>query len=221
MNIFQTIDTILVVPFVEMLGKIKEFVPTLSSAFLLLVVGLLLAKFLHDISLRIFKDLHVDKFSDKVGLSTIIHNGGIKAKPSDLISSLIYIMMIVMFLIMTLEVIGLRVVSDLVHDLVSYVPQVISSVFVLVLGMVLAKVMASIVYTVAQNMHLPKAKLHADISYWAIIIYAAKMCIEELGLGMLLTGPVLHIIFAGVVLALALAFGLGGKDSAAKYLIKK
>jgi hypothetical protein len=58
----------------------------------------------------------------------------------------------------------------------------------------------------------------AGISRWAIIIFAVTIAMEELGIAPLLVGTAFNIILGGIVLALALAFGLGGKDAAAKYL---
>jgi hypothetical protein len=65
---------------------------------------------------------------------------------------------------------------------------------------------------------LPKPEIFAAISRWAIIIFAATIAMVELGIAPLLVTTTFNIILGGVVLALALAFGLGGKDAAARYL---
>lgn len=215
------IHTLIIVPFKELMVYIASFIPTLLSVFVILILGLVIAKFLHTALLRLFKELRIDKVADTVGLSGVLHKGGIKHKLSDLISTLVYLIVIIVFLVITVQALGLMTMPVLFGYLIAYLSHVITAVFILVLGLILAKVVASIIHVVANNMCLPNPKLHERISRWAIVLYAVKVALEELGLGMLFVGTTFHILFAGVVFALALAFGLGGKDAAAGYLSKK
>jgi hypothetical protein len=114
--------------------------------------------------------------------------------------------------------IGVPKASDILSNLFAYVPKVIAVLLVLVVAMFLASFMSEIVQTVAGNAKLPKPQLLAGISRWAIIIFAVTIALAQLGIAPLLVAATFNIILGGVVLALALAFGLGGKDAAAKYL---
>jgi hypothetical protein len=60
--------------------------------------------------------------------------------------------------------------------------------------------------------------MFAGVSRWAIIIFAVTISLEQLGIASLLVTATFNIILGGVCLALAIAFGLGGKDTVAKYL---
>jgi hypothetical protein len=84
--------------------------------------------------------------------------------------------------------------------------------------MFLASFVSGIVQIAAGNAKLPKPELLAGISRWAIIIFALTIALAQLGIGTLLVTTTFNIILGGIVLALALAFGLGGKDAAARYL---
>jgi hypothetical protein len=84
--------------------------------------------------------------------------------------------------------------------------------------MFLANFVSGIVRTAASNANLPKPEIFAGISRWAIIIFAVTISLEQLGIAPLLVTATFNIILGGVCLALALAFGLGGKDAAARYL---
>jgi hypothetical protein len=70
----------------------------------------------------------------------------------------------------------------------------------------------------AGNAKLPNPQLLAGVSRWAIIVFAVTIALGELGIGTLLVTATFNIILGGICLALALAFGLGGKDAAAAYL---
>ena len=211
----------IIVPFKDMMFYVAGFIPTLGSVFVILILGLVIAKFLHTILHRLFKELRIDKIADTMGLATVLHKGGIKHKLSDLLSTLVYMIVVIAFVVIAVQTLGIMTVPALFAYLVGYLSHVVMAVFILALGMILAKMVASIIHIVAGNMGLPNPKLHARIGRWAIVLYAVKITLEELGFGMLFVGTTFYIWFAGVVLALALAFGLGGRDSAAHYLKKK
>lgn len=216
-----TIDTMIIAPFKEMMFYVAGFIPTLLSIFVILIIGLAVAKLLHTALHRLLKELRIDKLSEKTGLSDILHKGGIKHKLSDLLCTLVNVVVIVIFLVIMVQVLGLMTMPALFAYLIGYLSHVITAVFVLALGMILAKMVSGIIYMVACNMGMPNPKLHERISKWAIVLYAAKFSLEELGFGMIFVGTTFHIVLGGVVFGLALAFGLGGKDAAAGYLSKK
>ena len=167
---------------------------------------------------RTLKKIRLDKLADSVGLSDLLHKGGIKHSITDLITSVVYLIFIVMFIFMTVEIIGLTMMTDLFHRLMGYVPQVISATIVLVLGIVLAKIISHIVSATAHITNLPNPKFFERVSRWAIILYAVTIALGELGYDSLLVGRSFDILFGGFVFAYALAFGLAGKETAAKYL---
>jgi uncharacterized membrane protein len=108
----------------------------------------------------------------------------------------------------------------MLNRLFSYVPSVIGAVFVLIFGMILANFISSLIKIVASNTDLPRPDILGMVTKYAIILFTVTIFLKEIGLESILTGTSLDIIFAGIVLALALSFGLGGRDSAARYLDK-
>jgi hypothetical protein len=82
----------------------------------------------------------------------------------------------------------------------------------------LATFVSGIVRTAAANANLPHPELLSGISRWAIIIFAVTISLAQLGIAPMFVTATFNILLGGVVLALALAFGLGGKDAAARYL---
>jgi hypothetical protein len=144
----------------------------------------------------------------------------LKANACEILSGLVYWLVIIMVLIMVVNALGLPQASGVLESLFAYIPKVIGAIFVLVIGMFLASFVSGIVRTAAGNANLPKPEILAGISRWAIIIFAATISLRELGIAPLLVTTTFNILFGGVCLALALAFGLGGKDAAARYLEK-
>jgi hypothetical protein len=119
---------------------------------------------------------------------------------------------------MAVDALGLPKASDVLASLFAYIPKVIAALLVLVVAMFLATCVSGIVRVAAGNAKLPNPQLLAGVSRWAIIVFAVTIALGELGIGTLLVTATFNIILGSICLALALAFGLGGKDAAAKYL---
>jgi small-conductance mechanosensitive channel len=216
-----TIDMYILTPLREMFSTVLSFIPTLVSVFIILFLGYLLAKLLREVLQRLFKTMRLDKVADKLELPKMLHTGGVKHGVSHVLNGVVYLIVVLMFLIMALRVINIDTASDSIGIMLAYAAHVVSAVFMLIIGLIVAQVVGKIVYLVVANLEMPNPKLVERISRWAIVLYAARMCISELGFGYLLSGTEFRILFAGIVLALALAFGLGGRDAAAKYLSRK
>jgi hypothetical protein len=199
---------LVVEPVTQMLTKIMAYLPVLLGALVILIVGWIVAKAIKRLVDWLLKLVRFDVLADKAGISEILRKGNLDISAREVLSSLV----------MTVDALGLPKASDILASLFAYVPKVIAALLVLVVAMFLATFVSGIVRTAAGNANLPKPELLAGISRWAIIIFAVTIALEQLSIAPLLVTATFNIILGGIVLALALAFGLGGKDAAAKYL---
>jgi hypothetical protein len=211
-------DNLIADPIRQMLTKILAYLPILLGALIILIVGWLVAKAIRRIVDWLLKTVRFDAMADKTGISEVLKKGDLKITAREVVSGLVYWLIIIMVLVMTVDALGLPKAADVLASLFAYVPKVIAALLVLVVAMFLASFVSGIVRTASGNANLPKPELIAGISRWAIIIFAATIAMEQLGIAPLLVGTAFNIILGGIVLALALAFGLGGKDAAARYL---
>jgi hypothetical protein len=166
----------------------------------------------------LLKMVRFDTLADKAGITEILRKGDLKVTAREVVSGIVYWLIIIMVLVMAVDALGLPKASDVLASLFAYVPNVIAALLVLVVAMFLASFVSGIVRTAAGNANLPKPQVFAGISRWAIIIFAVTVSLEQLGIASLLVTTTFNIVLGGICLALALAFGLGGKDVAAKYL---
>jgi hypothetical protein len=211
-------NTLIIEPVTRMLTKILAYLPVLLGALVILIIGWIIAKAIKRIVDWLLKLIRFDALADKAGISEILKKGDLKISAREVVSSIVYWLIMIMILVMTVEALGLPRASDVLAGLFAYVPNVIAALLVLVVAMFLASFVSGIVRTAAGNANLPKPEILAGISRWAILIFAVTIALEQLGIAPLLVATTFNIILGGIVLALALAFGLGGKDTAAKYL---
>ncbi len=211
-------NELIVEPVRQMLTRILNYLPVLLGALFILIVGWIVAKAIRRLVNWLLKTVRFDVLADKAGITEILRKGDLKISAGELISSIVYWLIIIMVLVITVDALGLPKSSALLSGLFAYVPKVIAALLVLIVAMFLASFVSGIVRTAAANANLPKPELLAGISRWAIIIFAVTISLEQLGIAPLLVTGAFNILLGGVVLALALAFGLGGKEAAARYL---
>ena len=209
---------LIVEPIRQMLTKIMGYLPVLLGALVILIVGWLVAKAIRRIVDWVLKTVRFDMLADKAGISETLRKGDLKVSAREVLSGIVYWLIIIMILVMAVDALGLPKASDILASLFAYIPKVIAALLVLVVAMFLATFVSGIVRVAAGNAKLPNPQLLAGVSRWAIIVFAVTIALGELGIGTLLVTATFNIILGGICLALALAFGLGGKDAAAAYL---
>ena len=118
----------------------------------------------------------------------------------------------------TVKYLGLTVASTLVDTIIAYIPSVLSGVVVLIIGMLIARFVAAVVYVTAKNTDMPAAVTLSKLSKIAIMVYVAVLYLKEIGFVSIFEGTHYTMFIGGVIFAVALAFGLAGKDLAHKYM---
>jgi hypothetical protein len=211
-------DNLIVDPVRQMLTRIMAYLPVLLGALIILIIGWIVAKAIKRIVDGLLKVIRFDAMADKAGISRVLEKGDLKISASQLVSGLVYWLIMIMVLVMAVDALGLPKASDILASLFAYIPKVIAALLVLIVAMFLASLVSGIVRVAAGNANLPKPEMFAGVSRWAIIIFAVTISLEQLGIASLLVTATFNIILGGVCLALAIAFGLGGKDTVAKYL---
>jgi len=203
-------------PVHSLVNQIMVFLPTLLGALLLLLIGWLLAKAIEGVVVRILKTVTLDKLADQIQLSTVLSKGGIKYKLSELIGVIVYWLIMLAVVMIVFNALQLTVAAELFQSVVAFLPNVIAAVFILVLGIFAAAFLSSTVRTTASNAGIAQSHLLAQFTQTVIVISATVVALQQLHIQ--LVGEVFLIILGGVSLGCALAFGLGCKDLAGRYV---
>jgi hypothetical protein len=187
-------------------------------AFVILVVGYVFAHALRKLLTRFLNLIEFDKLMDSVGLSKALRKGGVKDKPSDIFGCMTYWVLMIGVLFMSIKALGISVVSGMLDTLLAYIPHVITGAVVLILGMLIAKFVSTLVYITAKNTDMPMPDTISLLSKLAIVVYVTILYLKEIGFVSIFHGEHYSIFITGIVFALALAFGLAGKELAGKCL---
>lgn len=218
MNIFQKV---IIEPFNRFLDKVVQFLPNLLISILILIVGVVLGMVLKRIFLRVFKTIGLDNISTRSGLLELLRKGGIEEPVSVLLSRLVGWITIVIFVVISARQLHIPAVERLFESLLIYLPSVFIAALILLLGYMLGNFLGRAALIASVNAGIKISGLIGKFVKFTVFILSGTMALEQLGIGRGTIIIAFAIIFGGVVLALALAFGLGGRDIAKEYLEKK
>jgi hypothetical protein len=144
--------------------------------------------------------------------------GGVKADPSHLIGRTTYWLLLAFAVISALTALNLQPINEFAHSLLAYIPYLLTAATILVVGYLLSNFVGQAVLITAVNAGLPPARTVAALSRWGVLLVAVAMALEQLGIARNIVVVGFGLSLGGVVLAGAIAFGLGAKDLAKAYL---
>jgi len=209
---------VLLEPARAVLAQISQFLMNALLVIIILIIGWLISKVIKAIVTKALKAVKLDTLSDKIELDKLLGKGGITYSLSDLIGVICYWLGLLVTFMVAINAIGLTIAADLLNKVVLYIPNVIAALFILVLGMLAATLMRNVVRTAANNAGLSQSKLLAQIVETIVIVFAIFVGLEQLQIGIRITELTISIILGAIGLGLALAFGLGCKDIAGKFV---
>jgi hypothetical protein len=197
-----------------------SFLPQLIAALLVLIVGWLIAKLIRRAFVKVLRLLRVDVAAEKSGVENFLLRGGVQFTTVTILGSLIYWLTLFMVLFAALNILGLQAAADIFNKIILYIPNVIVAIVVLIFGTMFAKFIQGISLTYLSNVGFEGAQLVSYLAQYAIVIFVVSIALEQLAVGGQVLVSAFQIAFGGLCLALALAFGLGGREWAARILEK-
>ena len=198
--------------------QLVAFVPRLAVAVLLLVAGWILAKGLRRLTVRALRLLRVDEAAERAGIDDFLLQGGVRSTTATLIANALYWIVTLTVILAVLSSLGLNTAAQLFDRLVAYVPNVIAAVMLLIFGTLLAQFIQTVTRTYLNNIGVAGADAISVLARWAVILFVVSAGLEQLAIGGQILVSAFQIAFGAFCLALALAFGLGGREWAARVL---
>jgi small-conductance mechanosensitive channel len=207
--------------FQEVWVNFVVFLPNIVAAVVFFIIGWIVGVILGRVVAQIVDALKIDNALRSAGLEDAVQRSGFRLSAGGLLGGLVKWFVIIVFLMASMEILGLRQVSVFLQEVVLlYLPQVIVAVLILLIAAVLAEFIKNLVVGGARSANMKGANFLGGIAKWAIWVFAFLAALAQLGVA----AAFVQTLFAGVVVALSLgfglAFGLGGQDAASDFLAK-
>ncbi len=196
---------------------VGTFLPNILMAVLWFVVGWIVGVALYHVVVEVVKALRLNEALRATGLNDAANRAGFNLDVGKFLGLLVQWFIILVFLIASLEILQLSSVTMFLEQVVLlYLPRVIVAALMIIIGAISAEVVRGLVMHSARAVGAHGANLAGTISKWSIMVFAILAALSQLGIGT----ELIQTLFQGIVIAAALsfglAFGLGGKDAAAR-----
>jgi hypothetical protein len=204
--------------FNKFVGKVITFLPNLLAMITILIIGFLIAWAIKILLLRFLKAIKFDKMSERWGLTHMLSKGGVSYSPANLLSKFFYGVIVLITLILGINALEVAATQNFVAQFFNYLPNLFAAIVILVIGYLVAIFLGQAALIAAVNAQMESAKLLSRSVRWFIIILSLTMSLYHLGIAEKVIVSAFSITFGGIVLALAISFGWGGRELAKDFL---
>ncbi|HTS53910.1 MAG TPA: hypothetical protein VMH26_11600 [Burkholderiales bacterium] len=205
-------------PIKAVLLQVGQFLPRLLLAVVVLIAGWLLARFIKFAVNKGLRAINFHVLAERAGIDGFLKQGGIATDTTAILSLLVYWVVILAALLIAFNGLGLTYITELLGRVVAFLPKVIVAVLIIAFGTYFARFIGETVTTYCRNVEIQDADLLGNLARYAILAFVLVIALDQMSLGVDIVRESFLIVLAGVVLALALAFGLGGQRWAAGLL---
>jgi hypothetical protein len=211
----------LIDPFNRIADQSAHVVPILIMVLVTLIIGGFLAFVARWLTYRLLQLARFDRLVQRTGFSSMIERTGVFRSPSDLGARFVQGLVWLFTILFALNAADTPASAGLVMRFVDYIPNIIAAGLVLLLGVVVSRVISRSALLTAVNAQWPGARLIAGGVRVLVMTLAVVIALEQLHIGSLPLLVAFAIVFAGIVFALAIAFGLGARDMARQWIEAK
>ena len=216
-------------PAVAMLNNILTFVPKIFAAVVVLIIAYFVAQFVKDLITNLLTSIGFNNLFDWLGLTstppsssssdpnaTVLQDGGTNQTPSEIAGLVAFVGIILFAVVSATQIMELQALSLIVNQLIFIAGQVLYGLVVLAIGLYLA----SLAYNLIASSGGSQAKLLGQIARIGIIVLVSAMALQQMGIAPSIVNLAFGLFMGAMAVAIALAFGLGGRDIASSQIQK-
>ncbi len=208
-SLTQTLHT-----FSEMVAR---FLPQLLALLIIVVVGWITAWLLKVILRRVLPLVRFNSLFDAAGFTQLLAKAALPT-PSELLARLVFWVVWLIFILFGLAALQIAPLQEELSRLFSLLPQLFVALVILFVGLLIANFVSRATLLAAVNADSPSPRLVSAMVRFVIVTLAGTMALERVGLGRGVILVAFSAFFGAIMLGLALAFGLGGRDLARRVL---
>lgn len=198
-----------------------QFIPVFLMAVVFFIIGWALGNIIAKAIEQVFATLKVDNLFKSIGADDFFRTAGMNLDSGYFVGQVAKWFVVIVFLLPSLNLVGLNsIASFLKDDVLGFLPKVIIAAFVLIIAALVSDGLSRVVSATARSMSLSSAHMLGALAKYSVWIFAFIIALGQLGIAEYYMG----VLFTGIVAMLslggALAFGLGGKEAASRFIAK-
>lgn len=202
-------------PLRALLQQVGWFMPRLVVAFGVVLVGWMLAKGFRLGVVKALRALNFHVLTERAGIDSFLQQGGTDKDTTDFLGVIAFWLVILAALLVAFNGLGLTQVTDLLGRVILFVPRLLVAILVLVFGSYFARFAGNAVQSYCRSARIGDGEVLGRLMQYGVLAFVILLAVDHLDIGGGLIQKTFLILLGGVVIALALAFGIGGRDRAA------
>jgi hypothetical protein len=197
---------------------VMRFLPGLLAALLIVALGLVVAVLVRAVVRRVLKVARFDRLCEAWGVSQALARADVRAAPSTLAATTLAWVVLASFGMAALAALEVGGVDRLTSEFFLYLPRILAALAILLGGFLLGNFLARAALLAAVNANAPSPRVISLVVKLLIAILSFAMALEQLQIAKSIVLAAFVITFGAVMLCLAIAFGVGGRDVARRVL---
>lgn len=196
--------------------KVLQYLPQLIGAIIILLIGWFIAKALGSLARKGVEATGVDAAVERSGLNERFKVGSRYKLLSRMVGGIVKWFIIVVALVAAAGVLDLPQINEFLNQVLLYIPRAVVAVVILTIGFLAGDFLGTLVEKALASSQLPgnQRRVIASVAKYSVMVFAVMAALVQLNI----VPQLIEILFGGLMLALALAFGLGGREEAARFL---
>ncbi len=204
----------------ELARGFAHYLPRLIVMLILAFAGWAVAYVVKVILRSLLRLLRFDKLSENTGASQLLNKAALPSA-SEVLSRFVFWLVWLGFILVGVSVLGILGLQEQVARFFFFLPRLFAALFILFFGLLAAGFFSRAALLAAVNANVPSPRVLSFAVRSIIIVFVLSIVFEELGLAEQTMLVAFGIVFGALMLGLAIAFGLGGRDLAQGFLERR
>lgn len=197
-----------------------HYLPRLIVMLVFVLLGWLIAYVVKVILRSVLRLIKFDRISENTGASQLLNSAALPPA-SEVLSRFVFWLTWLGFILLGVSVLGILGLQEEIAKFFIFLPRLFAAVLILFFGLLAAGFVARAALLAAVNANMPSPRLLGLAIRSIIIVFVLSIVFEELGLAEQTMLVAFGIAFGALMLGLAIAFGIGGRELAQRFLEEK
>jgi hypothetical protein len=204
----------------ELARDFAHFLPRLIVMLILAFLGWMVAYLAKVVLRSLLRLIKFDKLSETAGASQLLTKADMPSA-TEVLSRFVFWVAWVGFILLGVSVLGILGLQEYIARFFIFLPRLFVAMFLMFLGLLAASFFSRAALLAAVNSNMPSPRVLSSAVRSIIIVFVLSIVFEELGIAEQTMLVAFGIAFGALMLGLAIAFGIGGRDLAKRFLEEK
>lgn len=212
------LGTAVITGFAAAIAAFMSALPSVLGAVLLLVIGWIVAGFVGGLLAKFLRTIRVDELAERSGIAGFLRRARVNADAAGVIGGLVKWYVRLVFLLLAANAVGLTAVSGIVNQVLAFIPNLLVAILILGVFSWLATTAKNLVIGAVESAGMPNATALGTLTFVAVLAFGIIAAANQIGVAATLINTLFIGVVGALALAFGLAFGLGGREEAARML---